>query len=184
MSSKLCLISLLLMSAAAAEKVPVIAKITKTNQVVTRAGSQYAQVVPVSIREGMLYRATDGSTLRKFEDRAQLTRPGKSYEIDYRSQMILEVPAQGVEDYKGVNPLRESTVAAIRCKVIQIATDTEACVSVEYGLMLRQEKSYPGDYGTILHVVTELSEVKLHSEPDSNLFTLPEGFRRPINTEP
>lgn len=63
-----------------------IRKIRETNQVVTHAGSQYAQVVPVSIREGMLYLATDGSMLRKFEDRAQLTRPGKSYEIDYRSQ--------------------------------------------------------------------------------------------------
>jgi len=98
--------------------------------------------------------------------------------------MILEGPAQGVEDYKVVNPLRESTVALIRCKVIQIAADTEACVSVEYGLMLRPEKIYPGNYETILHVATELSDVKLHSETDSNLFTLPEGFRRPINTDP
>ena len=122
-----------------------IAKITQTNQIVTRAGSQYAQVVPVSIRKGMLYRATGGSTLRKFEDRAQLTRPGKSYEIDYRSQMILEVPAQGVEDYKGVNPLGESTVAGHSLQSHTVATDTEACVSVEYGLMLRQEKSYPGN---------------------------------------
>lgn len=31
--------------------------------------------------------------------------------------------------------------------------------------MLRQEKSYPGNYGTILHVVGELSDVKLHLDP-------------------
>ena len=191
MISRLCLISLALSCAAFAETVPVIAKITMTNQVVM---GKSQRAVPVSITEGMLYRASDGSTLRQFKDRGELATPHKFYELDYYGQRILELPhPQGVENYRGMKSLGEDTVAGIRCKLIAVEaqgpTDVSpkqvgtACVSEEYGLMLRQDTSYPRKDGTVAHSIMELSNVQLHTEPDASVFALPAGFSHPVNTD-
>ena len=184
MTFKLCLIPLVLMSAAMAETVPVTATIKETRQVV-----KGAQVVESSVRDGALYRGSDGSTLRQFKDRGQLSTPLKSYAIDYANRKVMEMPRdQGVEDYRGMKSLGENTVAGIRCKLIAVEaqgpTDTKAqkvgtaCVSAEYGLMLRQETSYRRKDGMIVHVVMELSNVQLHSEPEARVFEVPKDFEQ------
>ncbi len=179
-----------------AQFVPVVAKIKNTS-VVTVAG----KVIRTEKKDGVYYRNSDGSYYRQWTkvddgDRPDTTsvaelfdnKAAVAYKLDLINHIAYErekapnpILPDALYHNNNVNTLPQDTVAGVRCSVMKtrlhlpdkpVAQIGETCMSIDYNLMLKQESNYPTPDGKVYHVIFEMYDVHLGTEPDPKLFDL------------
>jgi hypothetical protein len=183
-------------TAAVAQWTPVTSRIRETTETL-RSGN----AVEKQVKEGMYLRLDDGSTLVRWTSVNGVEKPGTgnlhnnstlhSYVLDYGAKIArqsrFDLPKPLSPDlYAQSTSLGEDKVAGLPCKLIpvdyQYMDDPvrhigQACVSVKYGLLLKQEtKVNSRDGAATTHVLTEMYDVRLGAEPDPKEFDVDGTF--------
>jgi hypothetical protein len=176
-----------------AQWVPVVAKVRQTHEI-----WKDGKFEKVENREGVFYRASDGSTLRYWTQVNGDESRGGGGEINDNNKLIhysLNMRTKNAHEAGKLpeklkptdvvsSPTKESlgdqVLAGIPCHRVPAFVQWpdgrrdsigENCISVEYALELRTDhKTVQG--GTARHVVNELYDVRLGVEPDPKLFDL------------
>lgn len=152
------------------------------------------KVIASHIRDGIYYRASDGSIFNQFKTLdgnptvgQQAWAPlrdsnGVNYQLDYVQHRAYYVaPRPQFTPPSRTNAQKtQSSVEGIPCTIQPVylvsgGSQTligHACLSEKYELSLKMEFTMPLKVGQSVHEVTELYNIQLGQEPDPRLFDL------------
>lgn len=199
------LIPIMLVSYLLAQWVPTIAKIRSTTEVIADD-----KVVSRNVKEGLFYRTEKGSTLTRWTRTNGVDQAGTgtlldnekllTFQLDYatrnakQSPYVLPEPVKP-DTYSNTNSLGQSVVNGIPCRIIAVEIEGpqkpvervgQACVSVEYRLLLSQKTNVTRKDRSTLRTTIEMYDVRLHVKPSAEEFDLDRNFSisRPERTLP
>lgn len=194
------LLSVLLMSAAWGDTVlPLVAQTTNRTYELLSNGQRKL----VDEQRGILLRKADGSELRKFRVYQNGVPVGRelgtmqdfvlhrTIRLDYTNKRVFnegEIPKDfEIRLSRKMKPppervTGEEIVAGIRCKKIvgpnhQLSHNV-AFVSFDYDLLVKTEHISIAPNGTRYWFESELSDIKIGTEPDPNEFSIPATFEK------
>ncbi|MGH9683844.1 MAG: hypothetical protein ACRD4S_09580 [Candidatus Acidiferrales bacterium] len=190
-----------LASASFGQAIPITAKMHQTDDLL-----RYGKTVKTHVREVIFLRSSSGSELRQTVQYDGKTPPYKMglaslwdndehllYTVDYKSRnaYIQRLPSMPVSESSNnrqtAQTLGDTQVAGFDCKLYPVShrspTGVETvvgtrCHSEQYNLDLRIEYTMPTQSadGTIEHMVLEMYDIEVGTEPDPKMFNLQHNF--------